>query len=503
MSSRRQYRLMASQLCHSGCEDARREPHNARCRAEIPLGGAGGLLVLGAASSEAQPAVQQVLVLQSFDRGNLPVDHFTGNFRVDLDQRAGRPVNVVQVVVGPTGFVGAPEQAVVDYIRSTFADRPKPDLIVTVAGPAAVFARKHRQELFPDTPLLFASVDQRFLRDAPLGENETAVAVVNDFPRLIDDILQLLPQTRQVFMVMGSGQLGQFWRRELEEQFKRFHDRLTFVWSNDLSLPEILRRCASLPRDSAIVYLTFGTDAQGGAYADERVLADLHATANAPMFASLSPLLGHGIVGGRLMSIDDLSSQHGRRGHSNLERRAAWKHRRTATTAPGQPIFDWRELQRWGIPESRLPPGSVVRYRSPSLWEEYKLTVLSAAGALVVQSLLIVGLLYQRRARQRAELDSRRNLALAADANRRETMSALTSSIAHELGQPLSSMMHNAQALQMMVTANRATPDTIGEILADIQSPGRPRHADHRSPSDDAPQSSTGQEADRPSRRDR
>ena len=150
------------------------------------------------------------------------LDHFTGNFRVDLDQRAGRPVNVVQVVVGPTGFVGAPEQAVVDYIRSTFADRPKPDLIVTVAGPAAVFARKYRQQLFPDTPLLFASVDQRFLRDAPLGENETAVAVVNDFPRLVDDILQLLPQTRQVFMVMGSGQLGQFWRRELENEFRRF-----------------------------------------------------------------------------------------------------------------------------------------------------------------------------------------------------------------------------------------------------------------------------------------
>ena len=219
----------------------------------------------------------------------------------------GRPVNVVQVVVGPTGFVGAPEQAVVDYIRSTFADRPKPELIVTVAGPAAVFARKYRQELFPDTPLLFASVDQRYLRDAPLGENETAVAVANDFPGLVDDILQLLPQTRQVFMVMGSGQLGQFWRRELEEQFKRFHERLTFVWSNDLSLPEILRRCASLPRDSAILYITFGTDAQGGAYADERVLADLHATANAPVFASQSPMLGHGIVGGRLMSIDDLS----------------------------------------------------------------------------------------------------------------------------------------------------------------------------------------------------
>ena len=131
---------------------------------------------------DAHPHVQQILLLQGVDRGNLVVDSFTANFRVDLDKRVGRPVNVVQVVVLPTGFVGAPEQAVVDYIRATFANRPDPDLIVTVAGPAATFARKHRQELFPDSPLVFASVDQRVLGDVPLGKNETAVAVVNDFP---------------------------------------------------------------------------------------------------------------------------------------------------------------------------------------------------------------------------------------------------------------------------------------------------------------------------------
>ena len=145
-----------------------------RRRSQIPARRADWLCCCsGRRRAKPSPPVRQVLVLQSFDRGNLVVDHFTGNFRVELDQRAGQPVNVVQVVVGPTGFVGAPEQAVVDYIRSTFADRPKPDLIVTVAGPAAVFARKYRQQLFPDTPLLFASVDQRYLRRrAAWGERD-------------------------------------------------------------------------------------------------------------------------------------------------------------------------------------------------------------------------------------------------------------------------------------------------------------------------------------------
>ncbi len=426
------------------------------------------LLMLGPAWGEAQPPVRQVLLLQSYNRGNMILDHFTGNLRVDLDRGAGSPVNVVQVVVGPTGFIGASEQAIVSFIDSAYADRPKPDLIVSVAGPAAVFARKYRPQLFPDAPLLFGAVDQRYLGDAPLGENETAVAVLNDDAGLVDDILLLLPQTRQVFMVMGSGQIGRFWHKQLNEQFTRFHDRLTFVWSDEMSLAEILRRCASLPAHSAIFYFTFGTDAAGAAYADERVLADLHATANAPLFATHSVYLGSGIVGGSLMSIDDLSRDTA--GVAiRLLNGASPGSIRMPPRPPGQAIFDWRELQRWGIPESRLPSGSVVRYRNPSVWREYPRTILSAAGALAIQALLIIGLLFERRARQRAEIDSLRNLALAADVSRRETMSVLTHSIAHELGQPVTSMMLDAQALQMMITDKTATPDTIGEILSDIQ----------------------------------
>ncbi len=429
------------------------------------------MLIHGPASGASQPPVRQVLLLQSLDRGNIVLDHFTGALRVGLDQRAARPLNVIQVVVGPIGFVGAPEQAVVNFLRSTYADHPKPDLVVTTGGLAAVFARKYRGQLFPEAPLLFAAVDQQYLGNAPLADNETAVAVINDFPGLVDDILSVLPETKQVFMVMGSGQIGRFWHHEFNQQFSRFHDRLTFVWSDDLSLAEILQRCASLPAHSAIFYLTFATDAAGGAYADEQVLAKLHATANAPLFARHDVFLGSGIVGGRLMSMDDLA-RHTADAAIHILNGASPSSVRLPPQLPGQPIFDWRELKRWDIPESRLPPGSEMRYRTPSVWQEHRGTVLSAACALAIQALLIIGLLFERRARHRAETDSRRSLTLAADAGRRETMAALTHSIIHELVQPISSIMHNTEALQLMISAKHVTPDTSTEILSDIHSDG-------------------------------
>jgi signal transduction histidine kinase len=427
------------------------------------------LLLLIAAGSKAEPVARQVLVLQSIDRGNLVLDYFTTNFRVDLDQQIERPVNFVQVTVGPSGLVAAPEDAIVDFIRSAYGELRKPDLIVVLGGPASVFARRHRAQLFPEVPLLFTLVDQRYLGGAPLGENEGAVVVLNDFPRTIDEIRQLLPRTKQVLMVTGSGPLGRFWRRELESQFRRFQQGPTFAWSDDLSLRDLLRRCASLPPDSAIFFLTFGTDLSGTSYADERVLGDLHAAANAPLFGVQSVYIGHGVVGGSMMSIDGVV-RDSVEAAVRLLNGTSPKSITVTPRRPGTPTFDWRELQRWGIAETRLPAGSVVRYRRPSLWDEHKPTVIGSAIALVVQSALIGGLLYQRRARRQAESDSRRNLALAADASRRQTMSALTASIAHELGQPLSSMIHNAQALEAMIDANRAPSETIKEILGDIRS---------------------------------
>jgi hypothetical protein len=153
-------------------QSGRTHPDRGICRS-VKAALLAGLLTICAQSAEAQAGVKQVLLLQSLDRGNLIIDRLTGEFRVRLDELAGKPVNVVQMVLGPTGSVGAREQATVDYVRSMYVDRPPPDVIVTSGGPAALFARKYRRQLFPGTPLIFGGVDQRYLGDAPLAENET------------------------------------------------------------------------------------------------------------------------------------------------------------------------------------------------------------------------------------------------------------------------------------------------------------------------------------------
>ena len=148
-----------------------------------------------------------------------------------------------------------------------------------------------------------------------------------------------------------------------------------------------------------------------------------------PCLRRMAVYMGSGIVGGRLTSMDDLPRQTADAALRLLNGESPGSIR-VLPLSRDPPIFDWRELQRWGIPESRLPSDSVVLYRHPSVWREYPRTILSVAGALAIQALLIIGLLFERRARQRAEIDSRRNLALAADSEERMSLAVESAQLA-------------------------------------------------------------------------
>jgi C4-dicarboxylate-specific signal transduction histidine kinase len=109
-------------------------------------------------------------------------------------------------------------------------------------------------------------------------------------------------------------------------------------------------------------------------------------------------------------------------------------------------VFDWREMQRWGISESRLPPGSEILFRNPTTWQQYRGYILAILAAILIQSALIFWLLYEQRRRQRAEILARNTMSELTHVNRVATVSQLSASIAHEIRQPLAAILANAQA---------------------------------------------------------
>jgi C4-dicarboxylate-specific signal transduction histidine kinase len=135
----------------------------------------------------------------------------------------------------------------------------------------------------------------------------------------------------------------------------------------------------------------------------------------------------------------------------------------------GAPKFDWREMQRWGISESRLPPGSAVLFRPPTAWEQYRWQIVAIASILLVQAAMIGGLLLERRRRQLAETESRRRLMEVIHLNRTAAAGALSASFAHELNQPLAAILSNVEAAEVLLADDPKHDDELNYIIADIK----------------------------------
>jgi C4-dicarboxylate-specific signal transduction histidine kinase len=134
------------------------------------------------------------------------------------------------------------------------------------------------------------------------------------------------------------------------------------------------------------------------------------------------------------------------------------------------PMVDWRALQRWGISESRLPVGTVVRFREPSVWDLYKWHIVGGAALCIGEALLIIALLAQGARRRRAERTADELRRELTHLSRVETVGALSGALAHELNQPLSAILSNAQAARRFLAMKPADLDQVREALDDIMS---------------------------------
>src|SRR6185295_11483772 len=137
-----------------------------------------------------------------------------------------------------------------------------------------------------------------------------------------------------------------------------------------LPLQQILENLRKLPADSIVLYLAFSDDGAGHTYSPADIAKRVAAASPAPVYGVLETYLGQGIVGGTFPSFE----AHGKlAGELALRVLADEKPENIGVQPSPQAAatIDWRQLQRWKISESKLPPGSVVRFRSPSMWEQY------------------------------------------------------------------------------------------------------------------------------------
>ena len=418
-------------------------------------------------SGETAAQPKTILFLHSYGLNVQPWAAWSREIQTELNRQSPWPLVIQEQPVVTAGASDTTEAKFVEYLATLYAQRP-PDLIVAVGTPAAHFVRRHRTDLYPTTPMLLAAVEVRRVEKSTLSEQDAVAGVHLDEVALFKNILRLLPETQTIALISGNSPNARFWVNEQKRILgPLLGNKVRLIFFYEQPFEEILKEIANLPPHSAIFFQMLVVEGASAMSGDKEPLKRIDQVGTAPIFSYDETFFTGAVVGGPMFSSTGVA-----RPTAAAAVRMLGGERASSIEVPvigfSAPKYDWRQLQRWNISESRLPPGSEILFREPTAWQRYSWQIALIVAVILLQAGLISALLREHRRRQFAEVQSRQRMAELARVMRFSTAGELTGSIAHEMNQPLGAILTNAETAKAILKSPSPDIAELNEIVDDI-----------------------------------
>jgi PAS domain S-box-containing protein len=357
---------------------------------------------LYSASAKAQlPEVRRVLVFYELGLASPAVTVIDQEIRAALD-KSPYQIELYREYLETTLF---PDEASQQELREGYIRKHRDrrlDLIIAVGPSPIKFMADSHERHFPGVPIVFCGSSEHSADHPKLDSHFTGVWERWEPSKTLETALILRPGTKHVVVVGGVTSFDRHLEAIVKEDLRKYEGRLDFTYLTDLQMHAILKRLKSLPDHTMVLYTDLEQDAEGRRFiAASQAGPMVVRFANSPVLSMSDVNMGHGEVGGYVASF----AKEGQIAGGIARRVLAGEKPQDIPVVTGTNIymFDWRALQRWGLKESDLPPGSIVLYRQPSAWEAYRWYIIGGASLCFAQTLLIVGLFWERKRRRTAQ----------------------------------------------------------------------------------------------------
>jgi signal transduction histidine kinase len=419
---------------------------------------------MSAGSAQIVNRSPRVLILYPYDE-KLPATAIAGErARTRLLEATAGKIDLFSEFLDLSRFS---EKAHIDRMARYLAEKyveHRPDVVIALGEESTSFIVANRTTIAPEARIVFCGFGSDTASELNLPGDVVGAFSEFDITKTFEMARGLQPNASHLFILGGSSTFDRSWlasaRADLAVPAKSYET--TYV--EDLTIDEFVERAAHFPTDSIVLVLTVAMDRSGRNFIPRQALEQIAATASAPIYGPYDTYIGHGVVGGNAVTFDSIG-----RTVADLAVDALAGRQIANADVPQTYVADARQLKRWGLSESALPPGTVLSFKEKTLWEEFWQAIIGVLAVVALQGMIITGLLVERRRRFAAEGESRLRLLELVHMNQSATAGALSASIAHELNQPLGAIRSNAEAAEMILQGKTPDLKLIQQSLADIR----------------------------------
>ncbi len=299
--------------------------------------------------------------------------------------------------------------AISDNLLALFKEKFKNetfDSIVISDNDALNFISKHRQELFPGVPVVFCGVNDLQETDIAAG-NITGVVETYDFLATLEVAKKLHPEKNRLVVLIDSSTAGVTIRHQAEKIIETHQTGLQIEFWVQLSLEETQQRVRKLPKNTFLFIAPYYQTINGRFFTSEEVSEAIYRHSSVPIFTSWEFMVGHGAVGGRVLS----GNEHGKiAGEMTLNILQGTK----AEAIPikkdpsGVYVFDHKVMEKLGINQKLLPENSTIINVPESIYaisKELFWTIMISFVLLLLALISMFGAMLERRKVERKIID--------------------------------------------------------------------------------------------------
>ena len=368
-----------------------------------------------------------------------------------------------------------PDESYQDRLFDLFCDKYRDkhiDLWIGIGQGTVDLVDKYGKGILLDTPAMILDYAAPHTRAAPWQSRPRTTGVVAelDIRKNLELALSLHPDTKKVYVVSGTAPPDLALEKMARTVLQEHENRVEVVYLSGLTVKDLVDRLGNLPPQSVVLYLGVLRDGTGETFYSKDIVRVISKRTNTPIYSLFSPQVGEGVVGGHVINIERGGVTAGELAARILsgDRPESIPIVRDGVVSD---IFDWRQLKRHGIAESKLPKGSLVLYKEWSFFEKHWWIVIGVILFIVWQTILLVFLVNANRKqdktqKQLVESEGRYRQLLHAD--RISRIGQLTASLAHELNQPLAAILTSAQAGLRFLSAEEKDIGLLRRIMENI-----------------------------------